>query len=250
MPGALEARRRRSEAAFYRLFDGVEVADGVWAAVTPDVPDRSLFNAVVYEDPDALLGCLDDVAALYASRGVRAWTVWVNTEDAHLALALEAAGHRLDGTPEAMGARLEDLDLTGHDIGGPVGWADAMAINEAAYGLPPGSMSSARELDLPLIGVAGQAVVGSLECDGDCWLGFVATHPNEQARGLCSALMKQTLRGAAERGCTTTTLEASPAGEPVYERLGYERLGPLEMWERRAARPPGESSSRRTAEDL
>src|SRR3712207_7485753 len=39
-------------------------------------------------------------------------------------------------------------------------------------------------------------------------------------RSLATALMKQALRDARARGCTTTTLEASPAGRPVYERMG------------------------------
>lgn len=45
--------------------------------------------------------------------------------------------------------------------------------------------------------------------------------------------MTQALRDARARGCTTTTLEASPAGRPVYERMGYQRLGTVEMWEHR-----------------
>ena len=235
MTGALEARRRRSEAAFYRLFDGVEVRDGVWAAVTPELPERSLFNAVVYEDPDALIDSLPDLRDLYDERGVRAWTVWVHTEDREVAHALEDDGHRLDAAPEAMGARIADLNLDGRDIGGPISWADAVAINEAAYGMPPGAMTMGREIEIELLGVPGRSVVGSVECDGDCWIGMVATHPSEQANGLCTTLMKQTLRGALERGCETTTLEASRAGEPCYLRLGYERLGPLEMWEKRRA---------------
>src|SRR3954447_7534066 len=110
MPGALEARRRRSEAAFYPLFRGVVRAPGIFAALTPELPEGSLFNAAVYDDLEALVGAYDDVAELYASRGVRAWTVWVHLGDQPVADALAERGHVLDGTPQSMGAWLRALD--------------------------------------------------------------------------------------------------------------------------------------------
>jgi hypothetical protein len=45
--------------------------------------------------------------------------------------------------------------------------------------------------------------------------------------------MRTALREARERGCTTTCLEATARGEPVYARLGYRPLGRLGMWELR-----------------
>jgi GNAT superfamily N-acetyltransferase len=64
---------------------------------------------------------------------------------------------------------------------------------------------------------------------------MVATHPTAQRQGLSTALIKQALRAARERGCTTSSLEASAAGRPVYERLGYRPLGRLAMWEHSTA---------------
>jgi hypothetical protein len=45
--------------------------------------------------------------------------------------------------------------------------------------------------------------------------------------------MRQALLDARERGCTTTSLQATAMGRPVYRRLGYRELGVIEMWERR-----------------
>jgi hypothetical protein len=45
--------------------------------------------------------------------------------------------------------------------------------------------------------------------------------------------MRLALRDARDRGCETTSLEATAAGEPVYRAIGYRALGALQMWERR-----------------
>ena len=43
---------------------------------------------------------------------------------------------------------------------------------------------------------------------------------------------------ATSIGITRTSLQATMMGERVYRRLGYRPLGPVEMWERRAADQP------------
>ncbi len=45
--------------------------------------------------------------------------------------------------------------------------------------------------------------------------------------------MRTALRDARDAGVTTTSLEGSPMGEPVYAALGYETLGRLALYERR-----------------
>ena len=45
--------------------------------------------------------------------------------------------------------------------------------------------------------------------------------------------MPQAVRDARERGCETSTLQATQAGFPIYERMGYESIEPIDMWERR-----------------
>jgi GNAT superfamily N-acetyltransferase len=74
-----------------------------------------------------------------------------------------------------------------------------------------------------------------LDFDGNACVQFVATHPDARGQGLAIGLMRQALRAARERGCTTTTLESTKLGRPVYERLGYRPLGTLGMWELRAS---------------
>ena len=55
--------------------------------------------------------------------------------------------------------------------------------------------------------------------------GTSATLPEARGRGLATALMRQALLDAGERGCVTTSLQATAMGRPVYARMGYRDLG-------------------------
>jgi predicted acetyltransferase len=70
---------------------------------------------------------------------------------------------------------------------------------------------------------------------GDCAFWFAATVPDARGRGFVSGLLHRALRDARDRGCTTSTTQATAMGAPVYARIGYRDLGALEMWERRKA---------------
>jgi hypothetical protein len=45
--------------------------------------------------------------------------------------------------------------------------------------------------------------------------------------------MHVALAEARERGLRTSTLQSTKFGYPVYERLGYEPVCRIQMWERR-----------------
>jgi GNAT superfamily N-acetyltransferase len=236
--------------AFYRMLGerspGGSVADhpAVLGSIVPSCPRRSIVNAVVYEDGSALADAYDAIAAAYDRAGVLAWTVWVPESDAGTAQFLNGAGHKLDARPRVMLAELRALHLES-----PVGldWertddvAALAAINEEAYGLPAGEFGRAMtsltdaEITLYLARVGGEPVacLGALSADGDCGIYLVATLPAARGRGLASGLLRQALRDARESGCTTSSLQATKAGFPVYERLGYRDVCAIEMWERR-----------------
>lgn len=247
-------RRRRSQMAAYRALGTAapgsawwDVRPGVQATVVPCCPDRSLPNAVVYSDPAALLDAHDDLAALYADAGVRAWTVWVLPEDDDVAAGLEARGHVLDGTPTMMVAGMADMDLEHADdldLDPDPSWELLGALNDRAYGLPDGTfapvLAGMRDPAMrAFIARAGGAPVCGLatidDGDGDCGLEFVATVPEARGRGLAAGLLRHALRAARDRGCDSVSLEASAMGESVYARMGYRGLGSLRMFERRDA---------------
>jgi GNAT superfamily N-acetyltransferase len=246
-------RQRSSQHAYYRL-----IANGhpesflatprpaVQATVVPVSPDRSLPNAVLYTDPEAVLEAYDELADIYDRAGVRAWTVWARPSDDDLVAALERRGHAIDGTPAIMGCGLDEIDLEPRvelDLEPEPRWLTLGELNDSAYGVPPGSLSTplagippgdytllVARLDGAPVACAVFETVG-----GDCEAGFVATLPAARGRGLCGELMREGLRRAREAGAQSTTLEGSPMGEPVYARLGYRSLGRMRMMERRAA---------------
>jgi GNAT superfamily N-acetyltransferase len=247
----LRARRRASQLEHMRVVGGasegarcIEFADGaVRAAITPVRPDRSVVNCVGYSDTDALVAGLDDLARTYSEAGIQAWTVWVPEGDRRAAEALEEAGHVLDGVPRDMAGVLAEMDLEPRfdlDLDDAPDWVDVAEVNEAAYFQsaqgayfgPALARYAARPYLARLDGRTACTVVIE-EFDGDAYVQLVATRPEAQRRGLAGELLRLALREARDRGVTTTTLEATAAGAPVYGRLGYRDLGELQMWERR-----------------
>ncbi len=217
---------------------------GLLAAIVPATPERSVFNSVVYDDAGALAAAREELEGLYAEAGVRAWTVWVPESDSESARLLEAAGHRLDAEPRAMAMELggvREPDLSGCDWKRDGDLVALARINDAAYGYPSGTFGAGlaglppERLHVYEAHADGEHVAGlaTTDFDGDCEIAFVATLPEARGQGLASALMRQAIWEARERGCETTTLQSTKLGRPVYERLGYRDLGALQMWERR-----------------
>jgi GNAT superfamily N-acetyltransferase len=218
--------------------------DGLLAAVTPASPQRSLFNSVYYTDPAALAAELDALAAAYDSAGVRAWTVFVPDSDRETAALLESRGHVLDAAPRAMALELADLgpqppQPEGVEQG-PGDAATAALLNDLAYGYGPGGFRSglgASETsirwDAAFEGEEQVSCVGSIRIGDDCLITGVATPPEQRRRGIAGWLVWKVLDEARAAGLQTGSLQATKAGAPLYERMGFADLGFLEMWELR-----------------
>ena len=219
--------------------------DGVVALVNHHIPNRSLWNSVVYDDPDALERAVPELAEEYDRAGVRAWTVWVRPEDQATAAALKRAGHFLDAEPMAMGVEIEEVLERAPEEDTPFwireGGIEAVGpLNEQAYGHPEGDFSNGfdrtpEHMHVYLAGAAGppQSCAIGHDVGDNCDITLVATLPEARGRGVAGALIRRALVDASGRGCTTTTLVATRLGHPVYAGLGYRDLGRLQMWERR-----------------
>ena len=219
-------------------------AEGVLALIVPALPERSVFNSVLYEQPEQLAAVRDELARAYDAAGIKAWTVWVPEADRASAEMLAAAGHKLDATPRAMA-----LDLAGlaEPEPGEPDWTaeasleDLTRVNDAAYGDQPGTF--ARGIGDPpedawrLYAARQDGEVASVlavtDVEGDCGIWWVATLPQARGRGLSTRLLEVALAEARKRGMETSTLQATKLGRGVYVRVGYEDVGELQMWELR-----------------
>jgi ribosomal protein S18 acetylase RimI-like enzyme len=152
----------------------------------------------------------------------------------------EAAPGRVEEPGIAMpclGVALDGLDLA-VDLDGAALVAPAPAVvgavNDRAYG-------QADQLE-PLIGALRDDRVGAhglrvgdevacvmlaLAVGDDVSVQYVATEQAHRRRGLATRLLRAVLAAERERGMRTATLQASPDGLPVYERLGFRRVATL-----------------------
>jgi GNAT superfamily N-acetyltransferase len=213
-----------------------EVRDRVGSLLSENVPQRSVMNSVVYKTGGDIAAAYEWLEPRYAP--VDAWTVWVPETDAATAAFLESRGHRLDADPAMMACDLKSFEPPAELPAWEPGTLEQLArINEAAYPWRDGSMeraiAGARFGDELHIYATDGSALASLDCDGDAMVIFVATLPEARGRGLAGGLLAAALVEARERGCDISTLQATKMGESVYARLGYERFGAIQMWEKR-----------------
>lgn len=244
----LAARQLRSQRGFYAMIASgtpdarLEHLGDVQACVVPASTIASLPNGVVYGDTEAFVHAIPRLGGVY---GGLPFLVWLRPGDLRASRDCEAAGLRLDGGPQLMAAAISELDL---EPRGPVdrveaSWHDLASVNARAYGRPEEAFAAVfADISDSLSRVYGARLDGEVasvlsvrdDGEGDLGIYMVATLPEARGRGLAGGLLRLALREAAEeRRVTTTSLEASALGAPIYEAIGYRTLGILEQWERR-----------------
>jgi GNAT superfamily N-acetyltransferase len=214
--------------------------DGVGALVTPFVPNRSIVNAVICQPGADLEAAYDWLSEEFAD--IEAWTVWVPDTDGEQAAFLESRGHKLDADPAMMVLDLKQFNPTGQLPEWKPALVEELArINDASYPWRDGSLelalleSAYDDDEFRLYITADSCVLGVSDCDGDAGVFFVATLPEARGRGLAGGLLAAAMVQARDRGCDISTLQATKVGEPVYARVGYQRFGSIQMWEKRRA---------------
>jgi GNAT superfamily N-acetyltransferase len=213
---------------------------GLLALATPAAPERPLFNVAFALSPGAAAGRYDVLERFYRDAGISGWTVFVDPADEASAEALEEQGHVLDSQPRLMGAPA--ADVAGHadppvELMRNPGASVVASLNDEVYGYPGSFARALVSLDQHhglAAAVDGRPVSCALAHDtsGDCHITLVATLADHRGHGYAGALVRTLVRDGIARGCTTTTLGATRAGAPLYERLGYQDVGSLQMWER------------------
>ena len=61
-------------------------------------------------------------------------------------------------------------------------------------------------------------------------IGWVATLPSYRRRGLGTMVTTMAVNALFDAGATGVTLQASPDGQPVYSRMGFEEITRYQIW--------------------
>jgi ribosomal protein S18 acetylase RimI-like enzyme len=138
-------------------------------------------------------------------------------------IAMPCLGLELSGLGPAPAAAVEAPPL-------PV----VGAVNDRAYDQGPqlepliGALRDDRVRTYGLrAGGEPACVLLTLALGDDVSVQYVATEPGYRRRGLATTLMLAALAAERDRGMRTATLQASPDGLPVYERIGFRRVATL-----------------------
>jgi GNAT superfamily N-acetyltransferase len=62
------------------------------------------------------------------------------------------------------------------------------------------------------------------------WVGMVLVHPDRRRLGIGRALLQHCIHYIRDRGVRCVKLDATPAGKPVYEGLGFQAEWTLTRW--------------------
>jgi ribosomal protein S18 acetylase RimI-like enzyme len=108
------------------------------------------------------------------------------------------------------------------------------ALNDRAYGQAGRLGPLIAAIDDPRVRTHGVQVDGAWACvaltlhlDDDVSVQYVATEPAFRRRGLAAWVVGAALADARADGARTATLQASPDGFGVYERLGFRTVTTL-----------------------
>jgi ribosomal protein S18 acetylase RimI-like enzyme len=201
-----EAEVRRPDALGARI---VAAADNPWfdGAVVP-------LEATPPDDDPLLPHCLWTVADSVPGR--------LEAPE----IATPCLGVALDDPSLDLGGGASDVEMPSLAVIGDV--------NECAYGETGVFSPLVQALRDDRIRTHGLRDGGEFVCvaltltiGDDVSIQYVATEASHRRRGLASRLLLAVMAAARAEGLRTATLQASPDGLPVYERLGFRRVATL-----------------------
>jgi GNAT superfamily N-acetyltransferase len=76
------------------------------------------------------------------------------------------------------------------------------------------------------------------------WVGMLLVHPSHRRRGVGKALLRHSLKYLEVRKITCAKLDATPLGQPLYERLGFREEWRLTRWAGQTTASPARNSLR------
>jgi predicted N-acetyltransferase YhbS len=119
---------------------------------------------------------------------------------------------------------------------------DMAAVLAEAFQMPidavrrtlPLSMTQLPGIEVHVARRDGRALstVASTRHDRLVGIWSMGTLPETQGQGIGKALLSQVMTEHRRRGAETFFLGATPAGLPLYQRLGYETIAEAQVWVR------------------
>jgi len=148
-------------------------------------------------------------------------------------IAMPCLGLALDGAQLDGGAPPDTVEAPPLAVLG--------AVNDRAYGQDHVLEPLVGRLRDDRVRTHGLRVGGEIACvtltlavGDDVSVQYVATDARHRRHGLASRLLLAVLAAERDRGMRSATLQASPDGLPVYERLGFRRVAKLRAFLRPA----------------
>lgn len=223
----------------------IESTDG-WLFGAGRFSHPVISNAAFRADDGLDPGEFLDRAREFFSPRERGFSVWARpdlAEDRDLIAAAEAAGlQTVFETPEMV------LDRAAGEVEPPVGTqlgrvttaedaAGFWQVAAAAYisnGFPPETFSYYEDYEglwadnvaafLARIDGDPAAIAMTIVTRGVAGIYWVGTTESARGRGLARALTATAVNAGFELGAEIASLQASPMGEPVYRRMGFETI--------------------------
>jgi ribosomal protein S18 acetylase RimI-like enzyme len=230
--------------------------DGLLLAIGTD-PSPVIVNTIMTVDEHVELGAVQRAAEAFREigHGVAVWTR--DRFDAELEAELTAAGYRIMiGLPgmivdEPLPTREAPAGVTVRRVqtnGDVERWVTANLTGFAADDDDRGAVRSAFSTIDSLVGgpiagfiaeadgrAVGAAMVFLDVSTGIGVVGWVGTVPEYRRRGIGDAVTRAATNAGFALGARLVSLQASPMGLPLYEKLGYRTVAGYKVWFRPAA---------------
>ena len=139
-----------------------------------------------------------------------------------------------DAAMPCMGLVLADLPAAAETQVETPALAVVGKLNDRAYGQADRLAPLIAAIDEPRVRTHGLHVDGTWACvavtlrlGDDVSVQYVATDPAFRRRGLAGRVLTAALSAASTDGVRTATLQASPDGRGLYERLGFQTFTTL-----------------------
>ena len=238
-------------AAYSQSSEAGEVSERVGATLVSSGINYPVFNAAVLTEPvyaDAEVDkLLAGAAEFYRARGI-GWSLWLSEDlahprvRAHLADEVTRYGlwhiaeHRAMMATRLRPAQRRVAPLEVRPVFQPDTREDFAHLCTAVFGMPADLAQRVYGREQFWTG-SFRAWVGDLDgravtsaaiqpAAGAVGLYSVATVTDLQRQGYGEAITRIALRcGTGETGCHRTILQSTPAGMPLYRKLGYRPLG-------------------------